>query len=160
MRLQRSWIHHVPPFFCGEIGLKKMAVKVYSKIFLVGNGYRHYQKKVKEVIEKTLQGKPENATHSSCRSLGQVCRVSHSAVQRVWSANNLKPHLVRTFKLSRDPQQRIRRGVFQSVEGLKQAIYDYIKHNNRNPRPFVWTKKADEIITSVNRCKAMLETLH
>lgn len=56
--------------------------------------------------------------------------------------------------------KRIRRGIFKSVKDLEQAIYDYIQHNNKNPKPFVWTKKADEIIEKVNRCKAVLETLH
>ena len=43
-------------------------------------------------------------------------------------------------------RKRIRRGVFQSVDQLVQAIEDYIAHNNANPKPFVWTKQADEII--------------
>lgn len=57
-------------------------------------------------------------------------------------------------------EKRIRRGVFRSVKDLENAIYDYIEHNNKNPKPFIWTKKADEIIQKVNRCKAVLETLH
>jgi len=57
-------------------------------------------------------------------------------------------------------RKRIRRGAFQSVDQLVQAIEDYIVHNNAHPKPFVWTKKADEIIEKVNRCKAVLETLH
>ena len=57
-------------------------------------------------------------------------------------------------------RKRIRRGVFGSVEELEKAIYEYIAHNNANPKPFVWTKKADEIIEKVDRCKAILETLH
>ena len=40
------------------------------------------------------------------------------------------------------------------------AIEAYITHNNQNPKPFVWTKTADEIIAKVNRCKGILETLH
>jgi transposase len=57
-------------------------------------------------------------------------------------------------------RKRIRRGVFTSVAELEQAIYDYIQHNNANPKPFVWTKKADDIIQKVNRCKVILKTLH
>jgi len=56
--------------------------------------------------------------------------------------------------------KRIRRGVFKSVPELEQAIYEYIKNHNQNPKPFIWTKKADEIIAKVNRCKVVLETLH
>lgn len=56
--------------------------------------------------------------------------------------------------------RRIRRGTFNSVPELIAAIEDYIKTNNENPKPFMWTKTADEIIEKVNRCKSMLETLH
>lgn len=56
--------------------------------------------------------------------------------------------------------KRIRRGVFHSVPELETAIYEYIKNNNENPKPFVWTKSADDIITKVNRGKALLGTLH
>lgn len=57
-------------------------------------------------------------------------------------------------------RKRIRRGVFQSVPDLEQAIYAYIDHHNAAPQPFVWTKRADEIIAKVNRGKALLGTLH
>jgi transposase len=56
-----------------------------------------------EIIRKTTQETPENATHWSTRSLAQELAVSQSMVHRVWKANGLKPHRVRTFKLSRDP---------------------------------------------------------
>ena len=270
------------------------------------------KKKIKEIVATTLEKQPVNTTHWSCRDLAKACSVSHSSVQRVWNAHNLKPHLVRTFKLSNDKRfvekltdvvglymnppenalvfcvdeksqiqaldrtqptlpmkkgragtmthdynrngtttlfaalnilkgevigqcmqrhrhqeflkflklidantpkkldihcvvdnysthkkdkvqgwlkkhprfhfhfiptssswlnlverwfaeitnKRIRRGVFKSVPELEQAIYGYIENNNRNPKPFIWTKKADEIIKKVNRCKAVLETLH
>jgi transposase len=51
---------------------------------------------------------------------------------------------------------RIRRGVFKSVVELETAIYDYIKHNNINPKPFVWTKSAQDIILKVNRGRVAL----
>lgn len=57
-------------------------------------------------------------------------------------------------------RKRIRRGTFQSVDQLIQAIEDYIKINNQNPKPFIWTKTAEEIIAKVNHCKGILETLH
>jgi len=50
----------------------------------------------------------------------------------------------------------IRRGVFKSVAELEQAIADYSKDNNVNPRPFVWTKSAADIILKVNRGRAAL----
>jgi len=57
-------------------------------------------------------------------------------------------------------RKRIRRGVFKSVPELVEAIMEYIKVNNENPKPFVWTKKVKEILEKVNRCKAVMETLH
>lgn len=270
------------------------------------------KKKIEEIIRKTTQEKPENATHWSCRSMAKECDTSKDSIQRVWESHGLKPHLVKTFKLSNDPhfieklkdvvglylnppehalvfcvdeksqiqaldrtqpslpikkgragtmthdykrngtttlfaaldvlkgevigecmkkhrhqeflkflrkidrntskkldihcivdnycthkhkkvkewlkkhprfhfhfiptssswlnlverwfgeitEKRIRRGVFISVKELESAIYEYIKINNKAPKPFVWTKKADAIIEKVNRCKAVLETLH
>ena len=261
-----------------------------------------------EVIEKT-QAVPPQMTHWSCRKLAQQCAVSKASVQRIWHAHGLKPHLVKTFKLSNDPHfiekledviglylsppehalvfcldektqiqaldrtqpglplkkgragtmthdykrngtttlfaaldvlkgevigqcmqrhrhqeflkflkaikagtpphldihciadnyathkhpkvkawlarqprfhlhfiptasswlnlverwfgqitsERIRRGVFKSVAELESAIKDYIAHNNANPKPFVWTKSANDIILKVNRGRASLK---
>jgi len=57
-------------------------------------------------------------------------------------------------------RKRIRRGVFKSVPDLVEAIEEFIRLNNENPRPFVWTKKAEEILQKVNHCKAVAATLH
>jgi len=56
-----------------------------------------------EIIRITTQETPKNATHWSTRTLAEHLGVSQSMVHRVWKANGLKPHLVRTFKLSNDP---------------------------------------------------------
>jgi transposase len=261
-----------------------------------------------EVIAKT-QSAPSQATQWSCRSMAKNCGISKASVQRVWHANGLKPHLLKTFKLSNDPQfiekledvvglymnppdhalvlcideksqiqaldrrqpglpmkkgragtmthdykrngtttlfaaldvlkgevigrcmpqhrhqeflkflkaidrktpkqldihciadnyathkrqevkdwlakhprfhfhfiptssswlnlverwfgkittERIRRGTFTSVPQLERAIYDYIEHNNADPKPFVWTKSANDIILKVNRGRAALK---
>jgi transposase len=53
--------------------------------------------------------------------------------------------------------ERIRRGVFTSVPQLERAIYDYIEHNNADPKPFVWTKSVDDIICKVNRGRTALK---
>ena len=45
--------------------------------------------------------------------------------------------------------RRIRRGIFRSVRELTQSIYDFLKHYNDNPRPFVWTKSADQILNKL-----------
>jgi len=62
------------------------------------------QSLVKKIIEMTTQRKPANATHWSTRTLAAEMGIDHVMVHRVWKANELKPHLSRTFKLSNDPQ--------------------------------------------------------
>ena len=47
--------------------------------------------------------------------------------------------------------RQIRRGVFPTVEALEAAIHRHIEATNADPRPFVWTKSADEILDSVRR---------
>ena len=57
-------------------------------------------------------------------------------------------------------RKRIRRGVFKSVPDLVAVIEEFIRLNNKNPKPFVWTKKVEDILAKINRCKAVSETLH
>lgn len=57
-------------------------------------------------------------------------------------------------------RKRIRRAAFKSVKDLEDAIYAYVARHNADPKPFIWTKKADEIIEKVERCKAILKTGH
>jgi transposase len=47
--------------------------------------------------------------------------------------------------------KRIRRGVFRSVKELETAIREYIDVHNEDPKPFVWTKTADQILASIAR---------
>jgi transposase len=58
--------------------------------------------KVKQVVHMTLHAKPPSATHWSVRSMAAATGISYSSVQRIWKAHGLKPHLVETFKISRD----------------------------------------------------------
>ena len=60
--------------------------------------------KVQEVIRKTTQETPPNATHWSTRSMAAAAGLSEKSVRRIWHQHGLKPHLVRTFKLSNDPE--------------------------------------------------------
>lgn len=57
-------------------------------------------------------------------------------------------------------RKRIRRGSFHSVAELVGAIKTYIQINNQNPRPFVWTKRTEEILNKVRHCKATSVTQH
>jgi transposase len=55
--------------------------------------------------------------------------------------------------------KRIRRDSFVSVPVLVHAINEYIAHNNDNPKAFIWTKTADQIIAKVRRGRVALETV-
>lgn len=57
-------------------------------------------------------------------------------------------------------RKRIRRGTFRNVSELIAAINDYVRQSNADPKPLVWTAKANEIIKKVNRCRAILAALH
>jgi transposase len=60
--------------------------------------------KIAAIVDATLQTKPEGMTHWSCRTMATDQGVSKSTVNNIWLAHNLKPHRVKTFKLSRDPR--------------------------------------------------------
>ena len=53
-------------------------------------------------------------------------------------------------------QNRLRRGVFQDLEQLIMGIGDYIDGHNKNPKPFIWTAKASDILEKVTRAQAVL----
>ncbi len=55
-----------------------------------------------ELIRKTTASSPANATHWSTRTMAAEMGVSEATVRRIWHANGLKPHLVETFKVSKD----------------------------------------------------------
>jgi len=58
-------------------------------------------------------------------------------------------------------EQQLRRGVFRSTRNLETTIRSYIDNHNQQPKPFIWTKTADEILASVARfCQRTLETGH
>jgi len=57
-------------------------------------------------------------------------------------------------------RKRIRRGVFSSVSDLVFTIEEFIRINNANPKPFVWTKNVDAILEKVAHCKAVTVTAH
>jgi transposase len=56
-----------------------------------------------KVLTKTVREVPANATHWSARLMAVEIGISHRSVQRIWAEAGLKPHLIRTFKVSNDP---------------------------------------------------------
>ncbi len=56
------------------------------------------------VVALTLAGPPPTASHWTGSAMAKAAGISVSSVQRIWRAHGLRPHLVRRFKLSNDPQ--------------------------------------------------------
>lgn len=78
--------------------------------------------KEKAIVDTTLHSKPENATHWSVREMAKAQKVSRMAVHRVWKKYNIRPHRVKTFKISRDPH---------FVEKVKDIVGLYLNPPDR-----------------------------
>lgn len=88
----------------------------------------------------------------------------HPTIQR-WAARHQRFHfhftptssswLNMVERFFRDlTENQLRRGVFTSVEALQERILAYIEEHNRQPKPFIWTAKASDILEKVKRAKA------
>lgn len=73
--------------------------------------------KVEEVITKTLESTPPDATHWSTRSMATAVGLNQTAVSRIWRAFGLQPHRQETWKSSKDPQ---------FVDQVKDAVGLYL----------------------------------
>ena len=82
--------------------------------------------KIKEIVKKTIEEKPENRTHWSTRSLNSVERF-----------------------FGKITAERIRRGAFKSVLELTEAIHSYIESHNCKPKPHVRIKTGEEILNKL-----------
>src|SRR5213080_2199483 len=112
--------------FAGEgIGAVEVATRVGKSVLTVRRWRRRYAskgvdgllkdatrppgrkpltaRKIKQVVNLTLNDKPPDATHWSERTMAARTGIAPSSVHKIWSAHGLKPHLTKTFKLSRDP---------------------------------------------------------
>lgn len=78
--------------------------------------------KEKAIVNATLHSRPENATHWSVREMAKAQKVSRMAVHRIWKKYNIKPHRVKTFKISRDPH---------FVEKVKDIVGLYLNPPDR-----------------------------
>jgi transposase len=56
-------------------------------------------------------------------------------------------------------ERKLRRGVFRSVDELVNAITDYVAAHNQNPKPFIWTATASDILEKVKRARQKLDKL-
>ncbi len=57
-------------------------------------------------------------------------------------------------------KRRLKRGVFRSVDALRDAIDSFTADTNANPTPFVWTKDPNKIIAAVRRGRQVLDSIH
>ena len=57
-------------------------------------------------------------------------------------------------------KKRLKRGVFRSLQELKDAIHRFLDHTNAKPKPFTWTKDPNKIIAAVKRGHQMLNSIH
>src|SRR5271169_3947177 len=96
-----------------------------------GRKPRYPSGKVAAIVDATLQTKPKGATHWSCRTMARSQQVSKNTVNRIWQEHNLKPHLSRTFKLSRDPK---------FLEKLTDVVGLYLTRRIK-PSCSVWMRK-------------------
>jgi transposase/transcriptional regulator with XRE-family HTH domain len=100
----------------GELGMTRQKVARWRERFVQegrtgleqdapGRGRKptYGSQKRAQIVERTLHSRPPQATQWSVRSLAKALGLSFSTVARVWRAHGLKPHLVRTFKISKDP---------------------------------------------------------
>jgi transposase len=100
-----------------ELGISRPTVQLWRQRFLAlrlpglekdaprpGRIPKISDSKIRQIVEATLHRKPVNATHWSTRLMAKAQGVSEATVRRIWKQHNLKPHLTKAFKLSRDKQ--------------------------------------------------------
>ncbi|VBA40389.1 hypothetical protein LAUMK136_03488 [Mycobacterium attenuatum] len=144
---------------------------------LVGDG------QIEALITATLESAPPDATHWSTRSMAEHLGLSQSMVSRVWRAFGSAPHKQDSWKLSKDPLfvEKVRdvvglclapperavvlcvdeKTTHTSVRQLNADIRAWIQTSNDSPRPYVWTKTADQILESVaNKSRRINDSGH
>jgi transposase len=100
-----------------ENGVNRKTVRLWRERFLClgpqclweiapGRGRKatYGPERIKGLIDTTLQTKPKGSTHWSCRTMAAAQEISKSTISNIWRSHNIKPHRIRTFKLSRDPK--------------------------------------------------------
>ena len=126
----------------GQVGIVRQTVQRWEQRFLrqgtkgledarrSGRPREIQPDKIEQIVHKTTRETPADSTHWSTRSMGQAMAVSASSVSRIWRAQKLKPHRVRTFKLSNDAN---------FAEKMEEVV-DVVQHPP--PNSVVWS--ADE----------------
>jgi transposase len=102
--------------------------------------------KIEEVVTKTLETKPDNATHWSTRSMAKAIGLNSTAIQRIWKAFGLKPHRSEGFKLSTDPM---------FVEKLRDVVGLYLNPVDKT-KAVVLSVDEKSQIQALNRTQPLL----
>jgi transposase len=98
-----------------QMGIARPTVQLWRERFLArrkeglqkdaprpGRIPRITERKVRKIVAATIQTKPPNATQWSTRTMAKAQGVSEATVRRIWQLHQLKPHLTKSFKVSRD----------------------------------------------------------
>lgn len=98
-----------------RMGISRPTVQLWRERFLArrqeglakdaprpGRIPRITERTVRKIVAATLQTKPPNATQWSTRTMAKAQGVSEATVRRIWHQHQLKPHLTKSFKVSRD----------------------------------------------------------
>jgi len=98
-----------------QMGISRPTVQLWRERFLAmrqeglekdaprpGRIPRITERTVRKIVEATLKTQPTNATHWSTRTMAKAQGVSEATVRRIWHQHQLKPHLTKSFKVSRD----------------------------------------------------------
>jgi len=104
-----------------------------------GRKPQYSQEKRDALMAATLETKPKGLTPWSCRTMAKAQGVSKNTVNRLWQLHNLKPHLTRTFKLSRDPK---------FIEKLTDVVGLYL---NPPEKAIVWCVDEKSQIQALDR---------
>ena len=133
-----------------EVASGKVIGKCYSK-------HRHQEfLKFLKLLDKTYPEKPDEtlhlivdnyATHNTARVRKWLTTHPRFVLHFTPTGASWLNQIERFFGLI--TSQRIRRGSFSSVKELEKAIVDYIEQHNDDPKPFVWTKTAEQIFDKI-----------
>ena len=107
------------------------------------------QEKIDEIVHLTRHSTPDGQTHWSCRTI----QLHFTPTSSSWL--NL---VERWFRELTD--KALRRGVFHSVPDLIAKIEDYLAAHNKDPKPFVWTATAQDILAKVARGRVALQAVN
>ena len=112
-----------------------------------------------EAGQKTVRGTvfPLNATHKTPEVKAWLSRHPRFKLHFTPTSASWLNMVERFF--AQITTRRIRRGSYTSVDDLEAAIYDYLGQHNTKPKPFTWTKTAEDILTRERRALDKLDEI-